>query len=586
MTERGEWGPIFRQAHHERKAPPRERGGRGCSGGGSDVGGGGGGSGGGEADGSRRDYGALLTNNVSQVDAEVPSKQLLEEPPESLAREYTNFSTNSSISSRENYLGGVTVCDRQQQPPPSVDNRAMLPSPQPQSQLQPQLCGMLGLTLGYEIGAKPCMDTAKGGEEDGDPYLQRQNLRQNDVLDEHGNGIVDLKGAMMDDDQMWPSSRNIQLPASDSSSHGGPSFLSTLIPESLHRAFCFGAIDGALTGSGIVSAAVGLLGTSFLESSRGTWADPNVHLPTGPGDQDNHVLLFGLSLACAVGDGVCMAIGHVWSSWICHEQLQADREREAWYFENYRGMSRARLVDHLMGMGMLKIDATSVADTLEGYPDLFLSTLVGEGVLGLTANGVSSQSVRNGGYRSVTAMHSSGNSWQNMDGGGPEIGDLRNSARYPDDVVIPPHLHKQYHPHHHRGISPEFVEDEEALDFSISESRNEGIVMMLAFCLFASLPSLAYIYVGKNFKSDFNNFGSDINMGAMSSSMPKSPSSVSPTSVVLGAGSIAMLLMGMWKSHFYDASWIIFGMETVIVLLMCVMSSYFVGVTLSSVLGI
>jgi hypothetical protein len=53
-------------------------------------------------------------------------------------------------------------------------------------------------------------------------------------------------------------------------------------------------------------------------------------------------------------------------------------------FHMDKSMAKARLVDALMGpggAGMLKIDAVSLADTLVGYPDLFVSALLGGGII-------------------------------------------------------------------------------------------------------------------------------------------------------------------------------------------------------------
>ena len=50
-------------------------------------------------------------------------------------------------------------------------------------------------------------------------------------------------------------------------------------------------------------------------------------------------------------------------------------------FHSDRARSKAHLVDALMVLGgMLKIDAVSLAETLEGYLDLLVSTLLGGGI--------------------------------------------------------------------------------------------------------------------------------------------------------------------------------------------------------------
>merc|ERR1740139_1081465 len=125
---------------------------------------------------------------------------------------------------------------------------------------------------------------------------------------------------------------------------------SFLKSHNLHRSFCFGAIDGLLTGSGIAAAASGL----------GLF-DPY-------SDLTPRLLIVGLSFATCVADGLCMGIGHVWSTYILQEGSKKERSKELLDFAHRRSESKARLVDALLMRGMLRIDAMSVADTLEGYP--------------------------------------------------------------------------------------------------------------------------------------------------------------------------------------------------------------------------
>jgi hypothetical protein len=78
-----------------------------------------------------------------------------------------------------------------------------------------------------------------------------------------------------------------------------------------------------------------------------------------------------------------MAIGHIWSSILDAETSHLERQSCAEEFHSDRLVAKARMIDALMGPGgsaMLKIDAVSLADTLEGYPDLFVRALLGGGI--------------------------------------------------------------------------------------------------------------------------------------------------------------------------------------------------------------
>ena len=84
-----------------------------------------------------------------------------------------------------------------------------------------------------------------------------------------------------------------------------------------------------------------------------------------------------LSLAVTMSEVVCMAIGQFWSADVARTE-RAEGER---VFHPDRAQSKARLVDTLMvSGGMLKINAMSLAETLKGYPDLFVSSLLGGGI--------------------------------------------------------------------------------------------------------------------------------------------------------------------------------------------------------------
>ena len=123
---------------------------------------------------------------------------------------------------------------------------------------------------------------------------------------------------------------------------------------------CCGAVDGHLTSAGILSAFLGLGLTALLP---------------GWGREGSVIAYAALTLVATSSGAVCMGIGQIWSS-----ALAADAAEDERVFHSDQARSKACLVDALMvSGGMLKIDAVSLAETLEGYPDLFVSALLGGG---------------------------------------------------------------------------------------------------------------------------------------------------------------------------------------------------------------
>ena len=45
-----------------------------------------------------------------------------------------------------------------------------------------------------------------------------------------------------------------------------------------------------------------------------------------------------------------------------------------------------------------------------------------------------------------------------------------------------------------------------------------------------------------------------------------------------------MWCLGVWKSTFLDGNWLLFGIEAVVVLLLCILSAYVVGWILTTLL--
>lgn len=333
--------------------------------------------------------------------------------------------------------------------------------------------------------------------------------------------------------------------------------------EQIGRSFCFGAIDGMLTGSGILAAYFGL---GILSHVNAFGTDNSSH----EAEMHRKWILVALTLASCFSDGVCMAIGHVWSTRLVAGASFEERKEELRSFETSRSDAKARLVDALLLKGMLKIDAMSLADTLEGYPDLFVSALLGEGLCG----GSSSQPSSMGGLGSGAGG----------DGGMIRVpsGNASNRPVYnpvPNEWNIPA---PAYAPGviAHGGLKyesySEFSDlhqdpDVKTLSEIMTDSRMESLFMMLSFGSFSVIPSLLYTFV--TYAASFFNATQAHNIDAVA------------ISASFGVTSILMFLLGMWKSRFYSSNWCMFGVETVGVFAVCITCAFLVGFFTGSVIN-
>ena len=312
--------------------------------------------------------------------------------------------------------------------------------------------------------------------------------------------------------------------------------INILSMQHLQRSFCYGAIDGMLTGSGIVSAFCGL------------------QVLTITATYETRLAVVAFSAAACIADALCMAIGHVWTCLVVSSGHAAERARERHLLDLNKADAKGKLVDMLLAKGMLKIDAMSLADTLEGYPDLFVSTLVGDSLLG---GGDENEGVDEadspppeGGTRVIGGMSGSSGafgSWKF-----PSYGQFNEMQHDPEAGVV---------------------------NVVMRESQMEGLFMMFSFAIFATIPSLLWLILP--------DLVVDQHHGAAASEHPKQSSTgqtISLPSLVVTVTAIVMWCLGVWKSRFMDSNWIIFGIETVVVLLICVMSSYGVGAALASTL--
>lgn len=257
------------------------------------------------------------------------------------------------------------------------------------------------------------------------------------------------------------------------------SLLSIYHSESLHRSFCYSAIDGLLTGAGILSTFCGL---RLLEPHSSHWV---------------HAVVLATIVGSCSADAIAMALSHMWSTYVSAVQLALDRNDMRHHFDNDRVHAKARLVDILLSRGMLRIDAMSIVDTLEGYPDLFVGALAGDGYNLFAAGDVDDD---DGG---VAALKRQGNSARN--GGG--FGQYRSYGQF-NEIEHDP--------------------EAAAMAASARESLLEAIVMFLSFSLFAVIPGLIFWTVGLIMKDPSNH-------------------SVSATSISVVGISAIMLLLGIWK---------------------------------------
>ena len=323
--------------------------------------------------------------------------------------------------------------------------------------------------------------------------------------------------------------------------------INVLSQENLNRSFCYGAIDGLLTGTGIISSFWGL-GLLSVRS--------RIEVRIG---------IVAFTVAACIADSLCMAMGHVWTTFVVSSNHVQERSYERHLLERDKADSKGKLVDLLLSKGMLKIDAMSLADTLEGYPDLFISALVGDSLLSSgiqdaildednSANAIESPNYND---RSAPLVNN------NLVGLFGSFGTW-NTGRGDRD--------------------PEW----DHLRIVLSESQKEGICMMIGFTMFAIIPSLLWLFLPLWFQTSMvvqqNELHVNYNVTLLSSSSSSTSlsdindgESVSVPSLIILILTIIVWCLGVWKSYFVDSNWVVFGIETVVVLMVCVCSAYSVA---------
>jgi hypothetical protein len=249
-----------------------------------------------------------------------------------------------------------------------------------------------------------------------------------------------------------------------------------LTAENLHRSFCYGAIDGMLTGAGLVSTLTGF------------------GLKSGS-------YLIAISWVACTADAICMALGHVWSTHVLSSQAAAERREEGLAFRTNRGESKAKLVDLLLSRGMLKIDAMSIADTLEGYPDIFVGALVGDDIASSTSG---HDLPRTNSNRNLSLTRSYG-----------QFSEIHNDP------------------------------DTAAVAMAVGESRKEGLVMLFSFSLFGAIPALIVVLYASTIVATAPHPTSHSTSSAKHDHQQQAI--MSARSAAISTTCIVMWLLGVWK---------------------------------------
>ena len=352
-----------------------------------------------------------------------------------------------------------------------------------------------------------------------------------------------------------------------------------LSQENLHRSFCYGAIDGLLTGTGIASGfwGLGLLSVRTRIEIR--------------------IAIVAFTVAACVADALCMAMGHIWTTYIVTSNHARERSHERYLLEQDKADSKGKLVDMLLARGMLKIDAMSLADTLEGYPDLFISALVGDSLLSSgiqdalldedqADDGYNQQQQQQQTHRFFPCHSVSANMESPNADDYSTSGDANNARGFFGSLGS-----WKFSMHY----DSERDNDSEGGHVRVvfRESQKEGIFMMIGFASFAVIPSLLWLFLPMWFDTTAPLLSqNEPHFSKLSSSSSSSSSdiddgeSVSVPSLIILILSGIVWCLGVWKSYFVDSNWIVFGIETIAVLIVCITSAYGVAALFVHSLGL
>jgi hypothetical protein len=342
----------------------------------------------------------------------------------------------------------------------------------------------------------------------------------------------------------------------------------------LSRAICCGAIDGLLTGLGILMACLGLglssltlrstttttttIGASeervsdgFSSSSSSSAASRYYTTKDDDDDDDDDnvhdaIIIIALTLAATSSDAICMAIGHVWSSILVTNMAQYERCIGIQSFHTNRAHTKAQLIDALMiSGGMLKIDAVSLADTLEGYPDLFVSALLGGAICEEVVVDDDDNNVDYEEEEEEEPLVNAGTSYYTA-----------ASSSY----VVRNHHHHNNHNNNHNNNGTTIQSSGSTIP-EVVEGQIEALFTMCSFIIASLIPSVTYAlllhYASKNVV--YNNNQEEISFHANDNKNYENNDDeendivalrhalFTPVQVSVVISAIVMFLLGIWK---------------------------------------
>jgi hypothetical protein len=109
-----------------------------------------------------------------------------------------------------------------------------------------------------------------------------------------------------------------------------------------------------------------------------------------------------------------------------------------------------------------------------------------------------------------------------------------------------------------------------------AESVKESLCMMLGFSLFAVVPSLIFTLVPTLLLGPATGMPASSTDGTTTAA-----TTIHPSTLVLFLTASVMWCLGIWKSRFLDSNWMLYGIETVGVLLICMACAYSLGALLN-----
>ena len=263
-------------------------------------------------------------------------------------------------------------------------------------------------------------------------------------------------------------------------------------------------------------------------------ATTSYHSSTSCDGTNDALAIMALTLAASASDGICMAIGHIWSSRLLSITHAHERRLCTEEFYANRLAAKARMIDALVGPGgnaMLKIDALSLADTLGGYPDVFVRALLGGGICAEDDDGEEGES--------YGTMHDAAYDvdddreryrYSSMGGGGGVERDCHHVASY-DEVDVDCA----------RGFPPPSPMAIPATTTGISSDVGGHLAMAVRttslFVASSLVPSLAYCCASLN----------DCDYRHDAGTTPASHRGILPVLASLSASAIAMFVLGASK---------------------------------------